>query len=203
MKFFMYPRLCVFVPCLLCSLLLYLDLRHKYPLRRLSYLGLHLIWICIFLFYLYMVLETTGIGTIWDIGKFGAVIRLEEINLLPFSNTSFGTCFLNAFMFMPLGFLLPLIWKEFETLTNVVLAASSWSLSIEICQLFNRRRTDIDDLLMNTLGAMIGFFFWKFFELCFQNRKRKAVSLSKWEAALYLICSIGGQFFFLNWYWLL
>ena len=33
-----------------------------------------------------------------------------------------------------------------------------FSLSIELCQLFNRRNTDIDDLMMNTLGAVIGYF---------------------------------------------
>ena len=145
----------------------------------------------------------TGIGTIWDIGKFGDIIRPEEINLIPFSDTSFITCFLNAFMFMPFGFLLPLIWKNYHTLTNVVLAASAYSLAIELCQLFNRRRTDIDDLLMNTLGAAVGFFCWRLFDLCFKKRRKKAVSLSRWEAAFYLSLSIGGQFFFLNWYWLL
>lgn len=198
MRFFIYSLLCIFVPCLCCQFILCVIKKRRPP-----YLALHLIWTYIFLFYLFMVLEVTGLGTIWDIGKFGDIIRPEEINLIPFSDTSFITCFLNAFMFMPFGFLLPLIWKNYHTLTNVVLAASAYSLAIELCQLFNRRRTDIDDLLMNTLGAAVGFFCWRLFDLCFKKRRKKAVSLSRWEAAFYLSLSIGGQFFFLNWYWLL
>ncbi|UDN56410.1 VanZ family protein [Clostridioides sp. ES-S-0171-01] len=34
----------------------------------------------------------------------------------------------------------------------------SFSLAIEFCQLFNFRATYIDDLMMNTLGAVLGEF---------------------------------------------
>ncbi len=48
-----------------------------------------------------------------------------------------------------------MLWKT--ALTGFTL-----SLIIELSQLFNRRITDIDDLMMNTLGALIG---WAIFRM--------------------------------------
>lgn len=56
----------------------------------------------------------TGIGSVWDIGHFGSVIRPEEINLIPFRSKGAFTYVLNVLMFLPLGFLLPLLWKDFR-----------------------------------------------------------------------------------------
>lgn len=43
-----------------------------------------MIWVFIFLYYVYLVLETTGIGTIWEIGLYPGMKLQEEINLIPF-----------------------------------------------------------------------------------------------------------------------
>ena len=115
---------------------------------------------------------------------------------------------------MPLGFLLPLIWKKYRNLTNVVLLSCVYSLAIEVCQLFNRRQSDITDLLMNTLGGALGFFLWKLFSVFLQKWSKKfprsskgaasrAVSLDRFEAALYTGFSILSQFLFFNWRWLI
>ena len=209
MLFVLYPLSCIFIPAILLQIFFCC-----FKKRRPPYLALHIVLVCIFLFYLYLVLEVTGIGTIWDIGKFGSVIRPEEINLVPFAGSGFMTCFLNAFMFMPLGFLLPLIWKKYRNLTNVVLLSCVYSLAIEVCQLFNRRQSDITDLLMNTLGGALGFFLWKLFSVFLQKWRKKfprsskgaasrAVSLDRFEAALYTGFSILSQFLFFNWRWLI
>ncbi len=209
MLFVLYPLSCIFIPAILLQIFFCC-----FKKRRPPYLALHIVWVYIFLFYLYLVLEVTGIGTIWDIGKFGSVIRPEEINLVPFAGSGFMTCFLNAFMFMPLGFLLPLIWKKYRNLTNVVLLSCVYSLAIEVCQLFNRRQSDITDLLMNTLGGALGFFLWKLFSVFLQKWRKKfprsskgaasrAVSLDRFEAALYTGFSILSQFLFFNWRWLI
>lgn len=63
----------------------------------------------------------------------------------------------NIMLFMPIGFLLPLVKKPFEKLYSTVLFALSFSLIIETSQYFVGRGTDIDDLIMNTLGAILGF----------------------------------------------
>lgn len=73
----------------------------------------HIIWIYIYLFYGYLaVQEAAGIGTIWDLIAYGKLDN--SINLIPISSEGAMTYILNIIMFMPLGFLLPLIWKISE-----------------------------------------------------------------------------------------
>ena len=65
----------------------------------------------------------------------------------------------NIGIFVPLGLFIPLLWRR--TLKQTVLAAFLVSLSIELCQLSQARCSDIDDLWMNTLGALIGWWvYW-------------------------------------------
>ena len=88
-------------------------------------------------------------------------IRWEpNISLIPFSD---GTGWLgvqrvlNAVMFAPLGFLLPVLWRKCRKWNVTVLAGFLLSLTIEVLQMFCFRATDVDDLLMNTLGAGLGY----------------------------------------------
>lgn len=59
----------------------------------------------------------------------------------------------NAAMFMPLGFFYPFVFQHKYT----VLAGFLLSLVIEIIQFPIGRSTDVDDLIMNTVGALIGY----------------------------------------------
>lgn len=70
-----------------------------------------------FLLYIYLALSKAGIGSIWDIGRYSGLFRIDEINLIPFDSVGILTYILNIIMFMPLGFLLPLIWKILEILS--------------------------------------------------------------------------------------
>lgn len=63
-------------------------------------------------------------------------------------------------MFAVPGFMLPLLWGKFENLKHTVLTCFFISLAIEIIQLFTGRSTDIDDILLNTLGGLLGFLFY-------------------------------------------
>ena len=60
-------------------------------------------------------------------------------------------------MFAVPGFMLPILWGKFEKLKHTVLTCFFISLAIELAQLFTGRSTDIDDLLLNTLGGLLGF----------------------------------------------
>lgn len=62
----------------------------------------------------------------------------------------------NIVLFLPLGLLLPLLWRGW-TLGKTVLAGAAFSFIIEFTQLFTSRGTDIDDLLLNTLGTLCGY----------------------------------------------
>ena len=158
----------------------------------------HIIWIYIYLFYGYLaVQEAAGIGTIWDLIVYGKLDN--SINLIPFSSEGAMTYILNIIMFMPLGFLLPLIWKNFRNARKVVLMGFLMSLAIEICQLFNIRTTDIDDLMMNTLGTLVGYCCWKVFSLIFRNAGTKCVEIKKSEPVIYMFGGILGLFLLYNW----
>ena len=62
----------------------------------------------------------------------------------------------NICLFIPVGFCIPLLWENIS-LKKVVLIALSSSIFIELCQFPQARGTDIDDLWINTFGAILGF----------------------------------------------
>ena len=65
---------------------------------------------------------------------------------------------LNIALFVPLGVLLPLLWKPFRKWYAALGAGFGVSLLIELAQLFTGcGMCDVDDLFTNTLGAMLGW----------------------------------------------
>ena len=65
----------------------------------------------------------------------------------------------NVVLFLPLGFLLPLLAPRLDRLWRTVGAGFALSAAIELSQVAfpGVRRPDVNDVLMNTLGAAIGF----------------------------------------------
>ena len=86
-----------------------------------------------------------------------------NINLIPFWDITSGVraylinSGLNILLFIPLGFILPLLWKEFRSRRTICLTGFLLSLGIELAQLLNYRISDVDDLIMNTLGSFLGY----------------------------------------------
>ena len=197
MIFVLYPLFCILLPCML-----YVLIQTKGFHRRTNFI--HMIWVFIFLYYVYLVLETTGIGTIWEIGLYPGMKLQEEINLIPFRDGISLSMILNVVMFMPLGFLLPLLWKEYQSLVRTAIIGFCFSCGIEFCQLFNRRVSDVDDLLMNTLGAILGWLIWivssRITHLKYGRRNQ---GFGGKEGAVYLALFLGGQFFLYNWRWMI
>ena len=143
--------LVVSVPCtvLLCQL---------YRRKGISYgrgfpLGIQLLMLL-----LCAMLCVTGAGGIDNVLRVGvSLIQPGEINLMPFADGGGSTGMaLNMLLFVPLGAVLPLLWRSCR-LYKTVAIGFSLSLLIELSQLFNYRATDIDDLLMNTLGTLLGY----------------------------------------------
>ncbi|MBP5153847.1 MAG: VanZ family protein [Lachnospiraceae bacterium] len=64
----------------------------------------------------------------------------------------------NVALFIPTGILMPLLWPRLDRFPRTVAAGLGLSLCIELLQLpFYARVSDIDDLIMNTLGAAAGY----------------------------------------------
>lgn len=102
----------------------------------------------------------------------------EYINLVP-GRTMIGILFWASFddimvndfsniaIFIPWGFLLPLLWERFRSWKNLVPMCLGITVFIEIYQLFIWRNTDIDDIILNFLGGIIGGLIF----FCLQKRK--------------------------------
>ena len=64
----------------------------------------------------------------------------------------------NLFGFVPMGILLPLLFKRLRSFTAVVAVVFAVSLSYELIQLCTDLGVfDVDDLILNTAGGIIGF----------------------------------------------
>lgn len=84
----------------------------------------------------------------------------------------------NVLLFVPMGFFLPLFIKRLNTALRVAALTAGLSLVAETLQLFTTTgEFDVDDVLLNTAGAVVGYF-----GLCvarkFANRKKKTGSVS-------------------------
>ena len=118
-------------------------------------------WMALLTLYLnamYIVIGVPGIQYIcWD----------PTLNLIPFqdfSASNIAGMILNAVMFAPLGFLLPAYFECYRRWNRTIAAGFLTSLAVEAIQLFTFRATDVDDLIMNTLGAYLGYVIsWAFF----------------------------------------
>ena len=187
---------------------------HVYA-RRTMRTASHLLPTILFALYIYCVIYITGTGTIYDIvRRVAGYAPMVHVNLVPFSEGISAGAILNALMFVPLGFMLPLIWPRAARALSTTGFAFTFSLAIELSQLLNNRSTDIDDLIMNTLGALIGFALFKLMRLVLSSgsgmptrtaRVSSSVSFSPnailsglGEPALYVAVMFVGTFLLYN-----
>lgn len=98
-------------------------------------------------------------------------------------------------VFIPLGFLLPTLWKQFQPVRITFFYGIWFSLLIEISQIFclaTMSTTDITDIIMNVFGTMTGYFIFLQVKdmnfmgrMCLRNDDTLRGSLSKWEVYIY------------------
>lgn len=169
------------IPYMLCSIPLFVLIRviclsvAKKAGHKINWA--HEIVLCLFVMFCVGVASQTIIPKL-EFGNVSAGIvnrnLLGEINLIPgmvFVDI-YKECFVNHYplyfiinilgnicLFLPIGFGIPLLWKK-VSFKKVLLIALLASLFIEICQLPQARGTDIDDLWINTLGALIGYWLY-------------------------------------------
>jgi glycopeptide antibiotics resistance protein len=158
-------------------------------------------WLKLFVFAVYIagVFFFTGAGTLYNIRQYGMSAGALQYSLVPFSAQSFDVTayLLNIVLFLPLGFLLPLIWPKNDRFGRVLLFGAAFSLLIELSQLLNIRSTDIDDLLLNTLGAALGFLLFRLYRFVFR-RKKGIAHQTAGNPVLYLAAMYASYFFLFN-----
>ena len=72
----------------------------------------------------------------------------------------------NVGIFAPLGFFIPLLWPRWRKWYKTVLWGFGISCLIEAAQIFTFRSVDVDDVLLNTLGAALGYAFFALLRKC-------------------------------------
>ncbi len=189
------------LPAAALGLLVY-ALSRPFRLKRLKRLGLattrrHELALAAGLMFLAGLLWLTVLpGIFWENGRL--VLRQEgfgKVNLRPFlifeqaralaaqgNRTYFLINFWgNIAMFLPIGFLPGLIWRRGRWWKALVTGAGL-SACIELCQIPISRGTDIDDLWLNTLGAMAGYWLLYLLRKLAPERieKYKAREVSPW-----------------------
>lgn len=127
----------------------------------------------LFAFYIIAVLIITILGRTYDIDintmfnplvKYSALGKELEQNGWKCFTTEKGYCseiVLNILLFVPLGFLVPILKESFQRAWKMLLLGLGFSLFIECTQLLLHAGCfDTADLIHNTSGAGIGYLAW-------------------------------------------
>lgn len=114
----------------------------------------------VFLIYLVVVFGATMLsrGNFYGNAKIYPLFYSYKDAWNDFSMTEWRNIILNILMFVPLGFLVPLLFKRMQNFWKVYLTGLGVTCFIEIGQLLLKRGIfEPDDILGNTVGAMIGY----------------------------------------------
>ena len=105
-----------------------------------------------------------------------SVPHFQETFHIPFAEASFKMALLNFLLFVPLGFLLPLVLRfKKRRVFKTILIAAAFSVAIEIVQIFIGRFFEIDDIISNSLGAAAGTFLWQGIDWIKAKQVRKGI----------------------------
>lgn len=189
-----YEMFAAFVPFLIAFAIL----RSIQQTKGISFSRVHCGMIIAFFIYVVGVYHFTGAGTIYDGFLYQLELKQDQINLVPFSqNIDVIAYLLNIVLFIPLGLLVPMIWQKMNKLINIIEIGFFFTLLIELSQLFNNRRTDVDDILLNILGAVIGFGFFKLWDKFTKSKFQINHSITV-ELPIYILVIFFGRFFIFN-----
>lgn len=111
--------------------------------------------------------------------------KLWGINLIPFRTIKnyrkyasglslWANLWGNVLLFIPYGFGLPFFWKKYSKAKKVVWTLFLSCFIIEFVQFFVGRSVDIDDVLLNMVGGVLGFFAWSYL-------KKKKPSIRRYQ----------------------
>lgn len=95
-------------------------------------------------------------------------VPVQLVNVIPFKSIVAGirrggwllnvNVLGNIIAFVPLGVLVPALGKRLSVPVAVLCTSALVSISIEVLQwLFARRVADIDDVILNVVGALVGY----------------------------------------------
>ena len=134
------------------------------PIRQISYIGLFCsIFLIVFATVLFMPIS-------FDSG-------VHTLNIIPFNWNEIGLYqFIvekipNILLFVPLGFFIPTVYKSKRNPYKSMLIIFLTTFGIEFFQYFIGRSADVDDVITNFLGGLIGYIVFYMFNKIFEKKK--------------------------------
>lgn len=146
------------------------------------------------LFSMYFIgLLSQTIIPVWKYGFFNGKFFLDvfinnkkSINLIPFhtmyqyiftfnknvdswNQVSILNLAANATLFIPFGFFIPILFKSLKSIKKIIIMGFLTSCIIEIIQYFIGRSADIDDVILNVIGVVIGYFIFALLNLKYKH----------------------------------
>ena len=122
-----------------------------------------------------------GIMDEWDVDMVKRGVYTA--NLIPFKSIrmyiryyeridGFDNLFGNILAFIPFGFLLPVSFQKLKHIGFILLHSFWFSLGIELFQLVSHfGEFDVDDLILNCLGAILGYLAYRCFMAAINSKK--------------------------------
>lgn len=135
-----------------------------------------LIYYC---FVLYAVLISKNLVFQRDYGNILNLIPFRTISqeLDGFSLRLFGNLVGNIILFIPLGIMLPAVKDGFQKFYICIPVICVFSLFVEMIQYLTRSGSaDIDDMILNTVGGLIGFTLYKIVSQMIRTGRRSSSS---------------------------
>ena len=133
-------------------------------------------WGYVVLFFMFVVIKFTGSFTELA-NKITTASFGENLNLMPFRTISVQLAHFsegwarfnivgNTIPFIPLGFLMPVVYQKVNSFAKILVIGISSVLLIELFQLFTRLGSfDVDDIMLNMIGILSGYFMLWFIKL--------------------------------------
>ncbi len=129
-------------------------------------------------FFLYMMImiyflffaEATGRSYAEEVYRYNLVPFQEITRYIRYADKiGFRGTFLNlegnVLAFVPFGILLPIVFEKCRYAIATILLGAGFSICVEAIQLFSKVGScDVDDVILNTCGAAVGYFL--FFVFC-------------------------------------
>lgn len=124
----------------------------------------------LFVSYIITVLEITGVIGMqfrieWFANSFGAFGLY-----IPNSLGELKMMLLNVILFIPFGIFLPVVFRKVTwNYKKIFFIGCGTSGIIELLQMFGGRMAEVNDVIMNTIGVLVGFGFFQICSICFRK----------------------------------
>lgn len=167
-----------------------LQMRKSDSAKRFISIAVGIIFICYCLL-LFFILFYRRIPTELDFERYPYWIRIRDnINLIPFDTISeqlndiindsgyferlaILNLSANILMFVPMGWFLPLLLSKLQRFSSFLTTVFMMIISVELVQLFTLTGScDIDDLILNLIGCVVGFLLFQGMKWLRQNHNK-------------------------------